>query len=460
MKLSARISWTITAVTAFILGLSFAVVLWSVRRDETFDLDRMLLERAMSVRDGLIDSPNWAVAESHVVVPEEFRLLPHYAAVYDEKGSLISATESFGVEAPNLVDGEESVHARAEEPEAFDLRLGRHMLRAVVLPIGGSGHVLVYAVSRHAVDHDMRFLYRTLSILFFVAILLCWFATQPLGQRIARDIQHISGVAHQVASGRLEARVGPLVQSSVETKQLASDLDNMITQLEVLMSSQRAFLSHAAHELRSPLATLRGELQLALRRPRDIDGYRVTLQTLEGEVEELIQLTEDLLSLARFEAEALDVQNSTTVDAVVQAALRMSAGLIQVRGTRFEIRGDSVGDALALLVRGPVPELARALRNLIDNAIALSPEGGTVTLSIEPREDLVRIIVDDTGPGVAAEDAPHVFTPFYRGARRRGTSGAGLGLSIARRIARAARGEVQYEPRPGPGARFVLQLSR
>lgn len=461
MKLSTRISLTITAVAALVLALSLSVVLWSVRRDETRDLDMMLFERAEITRDRLLGTHSLAVVDGRVAVPEEFRLLPHYAAVYDGQGRLLSATESFGIEAPSFSLAEDKLEASANELGAFDLQTGERVLRAVVLPVGETGHLLVYAVSRHAVDHDMRFLYRTLTAIFVVGMVLCWLGTRPIGRNIARDIQVISRVAHEVAGGKLEARVGSSLQSSDETAQLGEDLDYMIGKLEALMTTQREFLSHAAHELRSPLTTLRGEVQLALRRPREGEEYRVTLSTLLSEVEGLIWLTEDLLSLAKFESEALDPGCISSVNGVVQGALRMATGLSLAHDVRVEVVFDEAQSGIAQqLVRGAEAELARALRNLVDNALTLSPEGSAVTLRVEPSDEMVRIVVDDVGPGISAESVPHIFTPFYRGAHRRGTAGAGLGLSIARRIARAARGDVRYEEHQGRGARFVLELQK
>lgn len=462
MKLRTRVSLTITIVTAITLGVSFALVLWSVRRDETHDLDKVLLEQATAVSARLLGSRDLEVDDGHVAVPEEFGLFPHYAAVYDRERNLMSATESFGTNVPELIDVLEDDQDATPKLVRFDLTIGHQALRGLALPLGSRGHTLVYAVSRHSVDRDMLFLYRTLAGLFVGAILICWLATRWLGKRIASDIQRISRVAHEVAGGELDARVGPAVKSTVETRQLALDLDYMISQLGELMSSQRTFLSHAAHELRSPLATLRGELQLALRRPRDPSEYRATLATLLEEVDALVHLAEDLLALAKLESESSDPEATTSVAALVGSALRMSAGLIEARGVTVDRPGEVLSGEEAVLVRGDLPELTRALRNLVDNAVSLSPEGATVSLGVEVGGERVRLVVDDEGPGVSEEDVPHVFTPFYRGARRRGTaeSGAGLGLSIARRIARAARGEVGYEERPGPGARFVLELER
>jgi hypothetical protein len=157
---------------------------------------------------------------------------------------------------------------------------------------------------------------------------------------------------------------------SDETRALAADLDNMISQLSALVESQRTFISHAAHELRSPLATLLGELQLALRRPRSADEYRRSLDAMHADVEALVRLAEDLLLLARVQAGAARPQELETVDTIVAEGLRMARGRGEERRVGIEVTGLEVAAGTQVqAVRG---ELARVLRNLVDNAIAHS----------------------------------------------------------------------------------------
>jgi len=281
-----------------------------------------------------------------------------------------------------------------------------------------------------------------------------------LGRRLAGDVRAIAVVARCVAQGDLAARVGGTVRGSEETSALALDLDHMIAQLSALFSSQRTFISHAAHELRSPLTAMRGEIQLALRRPRENEDYQRTLVEVLADVEALVQLAEDLLTLARIQAGVAPATGVAAVD-VVTDAVRMARGLADARSV--EVR-TWTGDAkeASVVVAGARGDVARALRNLVENAIAHSPEGGSVDVALEAQTDRMAFVVTDRGSGVDAEDAPNLFEPFFRGGKTVGGEprGAGLGLAIAREIARAWGGDVLHDPRHTLGARFDLVLPR
>jgi two-component system heavy metal sensor histidine kinase CusS len=271
-------------------------------------------------------------------------------------------------------------------------------------------------------------------------------------------VHAIAGVARSVSKGELRARVGDRARGSTETRELAADLDHMIAHLAALVDAQRTFVSHAAHELRSPLSTLRGELQLALRRPRDAAGYQRTIEEALVDVESLARLSEDLLVLARVQARGLDAEQAV-VGEVVAEAMRLSRGPAEARRVSLEEAPDNAASA-GLVVRGERGELMRALRNLVENAVAHGPADAPVTVTLVQKGDLVEIAVTDRGPGVLAEDEPHIFEPFYRGSKDRGDDrpGAGLGLAIARGIARNVGGDIVLDRTHEGGARFVLTL--
>jgi two-component system heavy metal sensor histidine kinase CusS len=230
------------------------------------------------------------------------------------------------------------------------------------------------------------------------------------------------------------------------------------------MNAQRTFVSHAAHELRSPLATLRGELQLALRRERSAAEYRAAVEQALADVEELRQLAEDLLTLARVQ-KAGRPHNGGTVDVrtIVVDAVHMARGHADSHHVAVLAPGTDDG-VLSIPVRGVARDLARALRNLLDNAVSHSPEGGTVHLSVAVTTGgrAIDIAVEDEGPGVDEADLDRIFTPFWRGSNEEsGAPGAGLGLAIAREIARGHEGDIVVDkPASGRGARFVLRVPR
>jgi two-component system heavy metal sensor histidine kinase CusS len=323
------------------------------------------------------------------------------------------------------------------------------------------GYLLLYAASRGEVDADVVFLARLHAILLVVASVLTIIVARVLGRRLASDVQEIASIARTVARGDLAARTGGRVRGSTETQELAADLDYMITQLAALVVAQRTFISHAAHELMSPLATLRGELQLALRRPRSVQEHEEVLNQALDDVGSLVTLSEDLLTLARAETSSGSKTDTALMD-IVSDATRAAKGGAVARGIAvIERRGDAAIQATR--VRGARRELSRALRNLIDNAVSHSKTGQSVVVELAFDGEDARIVVEDEGPGVAPADRESVFEPFFRGARERGESdqGVGLGLAIARQIARRSGGDVELDGNFGPpGARFVLRLCR
>ena len=456
MRLKHRLSLALTVVTTTALASSFGVGYFLVYREEMRDLDQAVLAQARvaaflvakrdpahpRVEDGLVDDPE---------IPAPTK---RYVAVYAPTGEILSSTRSFGAQVPSLasLNIPESL-----EPEGAvrDLEIAKERLRGVVLPLADRRGRLLYAVSRHTVDEDLLFLFQVFLALMLGATALTALFARWLGSRLSADVDAIASVAREVASGNLRARVGRGARGSTETQALGSDLDQMVAELDRLMAAQQTFVSHAAHELRSPLATVRGELQLALRRPRSAEEYKASIEDALTEVEELISLAQDLLVLAR-------VQRAPHEDATTELRSAMSEAIRLAAPAAAEHHVTVTSDAPPeARVRGQRGDLARAVRNLIDNAIEHTPEGGTVQVKFE-EGDTVRVVVDDAGPGVANEDAPHVFSPFYRGAKDRSgdARGTGLGLAIAREIARAYDGDVTLVDKQEPGARFVVSLAR
>lgn len=461
MKLRSRLMTAVTAITVVALALSFVPLYLLFRAAELRDLDNALFRHAAALALHLPGTyrAGHPLDEGHVDVPESLDPEVRYLAVFGEDHALESASESFAGEAPASLA---EMRIRREVPwdgVAVDLAVGETRLRGVVIPVGDRGETMLYAVSKSTVEDDLALLLELLVGMFVLAAGATALVARLVGQRLAADVDAVARVARAVAEGDLAARLGdPRAMDSDETRALATDLDHMIARLDELVSSQRRFVSHAAHELRSPLATLRGELQLALRRDRDAAEYRAALGEMLGSVDALIVLAEDLLTLAKVEQgrEAARA-SSATVAGVVEAALRMARGPAEARGVAITT---SPGHELPVRVRGREADLARVLRNLIDNAVAHTPAGGAVLVEVAVAEGGVEVAVADQGPGVPAEDRPHIFTPFYRGSQSRGErqDGAGLGLAIARGIAESCGGRLTLDERHAAGARFVLLL--
>lgn len=460
MKLKNRLSIVVTVVSASALLASFFIVYVLVQRDEMRDLDMALLGQAHTVAQlAATKTPeDIATLEGTALVPESLRPLQRFVAIYAADGKLLVATKNFGIEVPTTEDlGTSNILPPNGVP--VNLIVANKALRGVIVPTGQNGGSLLFAASRNPVDEDQQFLLRTLVGLFMAVTLATGFVSRAIGARLARDVQAIARVAREVERGNLEARVGPEARGSAETLALARDLDYMIEKLGALVMAQRTFISHAAHELRSPLTTLRGELQLALRRPRDAEAFRRTIEEVLVDVEALIGLSENLLTLARIQEPQKPGSQVSTVGDIVGDALRAARGLAELKKIVFDEKSENAA-ANHLTIRGERGEIVRALRNLVDNAVAHSPNEAPVTIAVTSRADLVEIAVADRGNGVSKEDEPYIFQAFYRGTKEQGDDrpGAGLGLAIARGIAKNLGGDIRLDHEWQRGAQFVLVL--
>ncbi len=241
-----------------------------------------------------------------------------------------------------------------------------------------------------------------------------------------------------------------------EVGQLAETFNDMMERLQDLFETQRQLVADVSHELRTPLATIQGNIDL-LRRgvARDPHMLQESLEAIDAEVARMSRLVRDLLLLAEAEGGLTLHMKPVEVDTVLLEVYREAQ--LMANG-RQKVR---LGHEDQALVQGDADRLKQLLLNLVSNAIAYTPEGGTVTLSLNLRPDgWVRVCVADTGIGIASEDLPHIFDRFWRvdRARTRKAGGSGLGLSIARSIAEAHGGTLEVESELGKGSTFEVLL--
>ncbi|MGH2346047.1 MAG: sensor histidine kinase [Chloroflexota bacterium] len=226
--------------------------------------------------------------------------------------------------------------------------------------------------------------------------------------------------------------------------------------IEQAMDRQQRFASAASHELRTPLTVLRGNMEVALLNRRSPEEYEDILRGAADEATRMGVLVADLLAWARAQrdAEALALE-LLDLGAVAREAAEGIRPLAVGKQQTLEVRLDG-----SLLVQGDPLKLRQALSNLIDNAVAYTPAGGTVRLTGRRERRHVIVEVGDTGPGIAAEHLPRLFEPFYRvdTARSGDSAHTGLGLALADWIVRAHQGRLSVESRVGEGTVFTLTL--
>jgi signal transduction histidine kinase len=214
-----------------------------------------------------------------------------------------------------------------------------------------------------------------------------------------------------------------------------------------------------SHELRTPLAALQGEIEVALRAPRSTREYELVLRSALEEIGRLTTMSEDLLLITRAEAHLLVPERAPTdPNAVLHDSLGQFRRRIEEKGLTVDERLDQT----VLPVSLDPALIGRLVEHLLDNAVKYAPIGGRIGVATEPplgAPQGVRFVVENSGPGIASADLPHVFDPFYRAdqARTRG-EGAGLGLALVAAIARLHGGLARVSNQNGHGVRFEVDL--
>jgi two-component system OmpR family sensor kinase len=305
---------------------------------------------------------------------------------------------------------------------------------AILITMASAAAVSMFFWRAHAPSVLVRLL------VFFAAGNVLWMFSGVLAHRLAWPLWELTRAVKSFGSGKLDSRAELPRRAPREVAELASDFNDMAVRIEALVHGQRELLGAVSHELRTPLARLRVLLALL----QDSAGDAALLAKFEREIMEMDALVGELLAEARISAGALTLRSLDLADVVNECAERLG---LQLAGP--PITGRISGDATLV---------SRAVTLLLDNA---RKHGGQhVRVHTSPEGRLLRVCVDDDGPGFEAADLPEVFAAFSRGrgAAADEKQGVGLGLYLVRRIAEAHGGCAFAENLPGGGARVGLSL--
>jgi len=276
-----------------------------------------------------------------------------------------------------------------------------------------------------------------------------------LARQALAPVERMAATADEITATQLDRRLHE-PNPDDELGRLARTLNGMIARLERSFEEVRRFTADAAHELRTPLAILRNEAEVALRIPRESEQYRDCLENMLEEIDHLSRLSEVLLFLFRADAGlGAHTGDVLSLDRIVREVAD------DIRVVAAEQNQELMVDASSPCnVLGNAEQLRRLLFNLLDNAIKFTPAGGSIGIRVERQKGQARVIVSDAGIGIAPEHLPRIFDRFYRvdSARSRRTGGNGLGLSICKSIAEAHQGFIEVVSQPGKGTQVTLTL--
>jgi two-component system, OmpR family, sensor histidine kinase MprB len=404
-----------------------------------------LLPRRLKARSFPLKSPPFPLDK----LPSHPNQVRGYQQLVDASGRVLfrSADVTLPVDARTR-----ALAAYGGRPFLEDATVKGIHLRILAEPLSSPRRVIQFAQPLTDVDNLLSRLRLILALLdaggialaALLGLLVTGAAVRPV-KRLAGAIEHVTRT--QDLSGRIEAGSGDEIgRLAISFNAMLDTLQASMSALDASVHAQRQLVADASHELRTPITSLRTNIEI-LQQARAMDpGERQSmLADVVAQIEELTLLMNDLIDLARGEEPPRNTED-VRLDLVVTEAVERARRHSPV--TQFHVELEPI------LLIGVPARLDRAVNNLIDNAIKYSPPEQPVEITLRGEELTVR----DHGPGISSEDLPHVFDRFYRGAEARGRPGSGLGLAIVRQVAEQQGGSIRAEPAPGGGTMMRLRL--
>jgi two-component system, OmpR family, sensor kinase len=415
-------------------------------------------ERRLSLgRDGGPDQVRWLVCESHGRVVDRSSNSAGHDFLLDCSWRMLSDPPSFHEESSQ---GETWRMLQRRVPDFIPS--GERDLPLVVGSDDADRRDQVYpalALTAGVSLEPIRLALRNLAVVLCALSLGLWLLAAFLGRWLCRralaPVSEMAAAARAMGSVERDHRL-PVPARGDELEDLGRAFNDLLNRLDESFERQRRFTGDASHQLRTPLTGMLGQIEVSLRRDRSPQEYRQTLELIHGQAGQLRAIVESLLFLARADAEAR-LPDLEIID--LNAWLREHVAR-WANHPRFSDLREEYPSCEPIWVRVQTPLLGQLLDNLWDNACKYSEAGAPIAVRLEKGADAVTLVIQDAGRGIAPEDLPHVFEPFYRSPRdrQRGATGIGLGLAVARRIATAFGGTLEVESRFGEQSQFKLAL--
>jgi heavy metal sensor kinase len=456
---SFRFRLTVWYVALFsLLFVVFSVFLHSLlAKDLRTRLDQSLTSEASTASALLEDELVEEKGDVHLAATEAVAGL----RLHGSRVAILSGSRLLASSGPVSQQESDAVVAAGASPDRVLAlpRLGPNGARAAIHHLEALGRTfLIFSIAPlDSIAADLGVVRRVIFLALPLLLGLAGIGGYLLATHSLAPLNWMAGQAREITGSNLNRRL-EIGRAAEELLVLAASFNELLARLDESFEAMRRFVADASHELRTPIAIIRGEADVALSHDRGAAEYKDSLAIVLDESRRLSRLVDDLLNLARADAGRvkLDVHEFYFNELLAECCRSMQT-LAAASGIALEC--PTTGD---VQFRGDEALLRRLVINLLDNAIRYTPPGGKVSAVLETGPAAVRIYISDTGVGIPPEAAPHVFDRFYRAdkARSRQDGGFGLGLAIVKWIAESHNGSVELTHNPGPGTTFTVTFPR
>ena len=307
-----------------------------------------------------------------------------------------------------------------------------------------------------SMDVKLLEIFRNLfMMLVFILIMLSTLIGWCLARRTLMDMEAVTQTAEEISNGSYHRRVEVEGQLK-EIKRLSATFNKMLDRNLSLMNSMKEINENIAHDLRGPLAGIRGIAEMTLTGNKPLNDYKDMAVSIMEECDSLIDMINTMLAITEAEAGVNGtLEEEFDLSTVITDACELFRPIVEEKRIMLIC---SIPEAL--LFRGVRKKMQRIVANLLENAIKYTPEYGSVAVSVAAHDGEIQIEFKDSGIGISAEDLPHIFERFYRCDQSRNHGGVGLGLSLARAFTESMRGIIRVNSIVNQGSIFTLKFSQ
>ncbi len=431
----SRLTVLFTGLTALFLAIFSGSAFFWFENSLRENLDHHLTLHLQAFQQDFANAYRDGEDPALIPVAEEIRCV-----IYDPDGNRVFSSS------------EEALPNRPA-PDSVTLEPGGRMRSAVVRTEEGDWLVAV-AMDDSRIDEELAGARKTFFLFFPLLLLVSGLTGYFILGRALSPVEEIRSRAERISRAHLTERI-PLSDIPGEFQDLARTFNDMLGRLERAFDDMQNFASDVAHELRTPLANLRGTLETSIQEkaPPSDD----LLHSFAEEVDRMTRIITDLLTLAKLDLRQYALEReSVSLTSLVEEVREIWTPVAEEK--RITLGCMSETEEITLLGDGVA--LRRVLMNLVENAIKYNRSGGRVDLSLRRENGSVQVEVSDTGDGIPAEHLEQLFKRFYRvdPGRSRNTGGAGLGLAICKSFVEAHEGTIDVESNPGQGTSFRVTL--
>ncbi len=432
---SGRLTALFTTLFALLLGIFVASLYLWVRQSLERALERDLAMQSTQFQERFLEELDEVRRGIHSNLAEELdpflETAGALAEITDSSGTPVFRSSQFASDVP----GYRMRTARLADPKGGEFRVS-------------------YGLREAPYQEPLRQLAIYCAIFYPLTLLLSAVLGLVFTRRALSPVEELRRHAERISRMNLSERV-PVSAERGELSDLARTFNEMLDRLEAAVDDLQHLAADAAHELRTPLANLRAEIETTVQRDRTTEEYEAVLVSVSEEVARMTRIVADLLTLAKMDLRQYALEKSRVpLRSLLEEARETWQAAAKAKGVAIGLEGDDVA------VAGDPAALGRVFMNLVENAVKYNRCGGTVTLSLERTGDAARVRVADTGVGIDPAHLPKLFRRFYRAdrARSRETGGSGLGLAIAKSFVDAHGGTISVTSSPASGTQFTVDL--